>query len=153
MALELLPPDDEALANVLDLPEGCLTHILRFLSPQDLAAAAQTCRSFCMLSASSVVWVTRLREDLDLPLQVRLRSNVFCNVTPGTVLYLTADQRYHTIKQAVESKRDWKADYKQLMAVPTTQPLRFLGSYTDGGCDDELNQYWVGSSGRVPWQT
>ena len=44
--------------------------------------------------------------------------------------------------QARHCKRDWQADYKRLSSLDA-EPLRFLGSFTDGGCDDELNQYWV----------
>lgn len=60
----------EGGSQLLDLPEGCLIHALSFLSRKDLAAAAQSCRTFSNLALSSVIWLRRLREDLDLPLQV-----------------------------------------------------------------------------------
>lgn len=60
----------EGGSQLLDLPEGCLIHALSFLSSRDLAAAAQSCRTFSNLALFSVIWLRRLREDLDLPLQV-----------------------------------------------------------------------------------
>ncbi|KAK9841414.1 hypothetical protein WJX74_005291 [Apatococcus lobatus] len=104
---------DGGLRNLLDLPEGCLIHTLSFLSRRDLAAAAQSCRTFSSLALSSVIWLRRLREDLDLPLQAA-------------------------------HARDWREDYIRLInPLGSQQPLRFLGSFTDGGVDDEHNQYWV----------
>ncbi len=44
--------------------------------------------------------------------------------------------------QAPHSRRDWQADYRRLSLL-SEEPLRFLGAFTSGGCDDELNQYWV----------
>lgn len=132
----------------MDLPEGCLTHALSFLSRRDLAAAAQSCRTFSSLALSSVVWLQRLREDLDLPLQV-------CHVHFRQTHSLQRSRETGLCNVQASQQRDWRSDYIRLIGPPSQQSLRFLGSFTDGGVDDEHKQYWVstwfGSSQVCNW--
>lgn len=122
--------------SILDLPEGCLTHTLSFLPRKDLAAAAQSCRTFSSLALSSVVWLQRLREDLDLPLQV-------CSAKFGQARRLQTIRGTNALNLQATHQRDWRSDYIRLIGPPSQQSLRFLGSFTDGGVDDEHKQYWV----------
>jgi hypothetical protein len=39
--------------------------------------------------------------------------------------------------------------YKSITAA-SQQPIRFLGAYTDGGCDVNLKQYWVSRLPAMP---
>jgi hypothetical protein len=38
---------------------------------------------------------------------------------------------------------DWDQLYVRLSRVHASRPIRFRGVFTDGGCDERLEQYWV----------
>ena len=55
-----------------DLPDGCLQHILDYLTIRDVAACAVSCRRLCTIAREPLIWFPRLRADFGVDIMVGL---------------------------------------------------------------------------------
>ncbi|KAK9684701.1 hypothetical protein RND81_10G226500 [Saponaria officinalis] len=71
--------------NLLDLPEGCLSHIISLTSPLYILRSSLVCKLFCSLAKSDLVWNHFLPSDFD---QLFIQRSSFFPSKKHLVLYL-----------------------------------------------------------------
>ncbi|XP_074316281.1 putative F-box protein PP2-B12 [Silene latifolia] len=83
--MEISEKSNKKGLNILDLPEGCLSHILSLTSPLYILRCSLVCKLFYSLSKSNLVWDQFLPSDLD---QNFIRRSFSFSDKKHLVLYL-----------------------------------------------------------------
>ena len=58
------------MSELSDLPDGCTQLVLEFLSIQDVAACAASCKKMAVLAQEPLMWLPRLKADFGVDIKV-----------------------------------------------------------------------------------